>query len=282
MKVVVDKDHLATEMASLHRAGTVALVATMGALHDGHLALIAQAKQQADAVVVSIYVNPRQFGVGEDFNDYPRLLAQDRSRCLEAGVDLLFTPDTLYREGGPKVSLVVHSALTGCLCGSSRPGHFDGVVTVVAILLHLVRPDIALFGEKDWQQLQVIRAMVEDLCFPLMVVGVATLREASGLAMSSRNLNLTAEGAKLAVQLYATLCTMKQQVEAGERTVERLVFQAKTRLMNSGIAVEYLQVRRGDSLGLVNNVEDGCRAFVAARIDGVRLIDNIGLGGCDA
>jgi len=278
MKLIVKTDALADAMAPLHRAGSVALVATMGALHDGHISLIKQAKQCADAVVVSIYVNPRQFGEGEDYQQYPRLLAEDRERCVEAGVDLLFAPQTLYPEAGLQVSLVVAPALTACLCGASRPGHFDGVVTVVAILFHLLRPTIALFGEKDWQQLQVIRAMVQGLCFPLQIVSVATHREASGLAMSSRNLNLTAQGVTLAAAIYGTLRAMQQQVQAGEYRAGVLLAAAKSRLMDDGIAVEYLQIRHEHSLALLDKLVAGSRVFVAARIDGVRLIDNLSLG----
>jgi len=278
MKLIVEADALADAMAPLHRAGSVALVATMGALHDGHISLIKQAKQRADAVVVSIYVNPRQFGEGEDYQQYPRLLVQDQARCAEVGVDLLFAPHALYSEAGSQVSLVVNPTLTDCLCGASRPGHFDGVVTVVAILFHLLRPTIALFGEKDWQQLQVIRAMVHDLCFPLQVVSVATHREASGLAMSSRNLNLTAQGVILAATIYATLLAMQQQAQAGECRVEVLLSAAKSRLMDDNIAIEYLQIRHEHSLHWVEQVEDGSRVFIAARIDGVRLIDNLSLG----
>jgi len=278
MKLIVAVDDLNAEMALLHGVGSVALVATMGALHDGHMALIKQAKQQADAVVVSIYVNPRQFGVGEDYHDYPRLLAQDRVRCADAGVDVLFVPSSLYDVDGPQVSLVVEPSLSDCLCGGSRSGHFDGVATVVAILFNLLRPDVALFGEKDWQQLQVIRALVADLYFPLRVVGVATQREPSGLAMSSRNLNLTPQGMKRAANVYAMLCAMQQHVRAGQCRVEVLAAAARERLLQDEIAIEYLQVRRGDSLCRVDTVDAGCRVFVAVRIDGVRLIDNMELG----
>ncbi|MDX8413853.1 MAG: pantoate--beta-alanine ligase [Mariprofundales bacterium] len=278
MKLVVDTAALSDAMAPLHRAGSVALVATMGALHEGHLALISEAKRHADAVVVSIYVNPRQFGVGEDYQHYPRLLAEDQARCAAAGVDLLFAPQTLYPKAGLQVSLVVDPALTGCLCGASRPGHFDGVVTVVAILFHLLRPSVALFGEKDWQQLQVIRAMVHGLCFPLQVVSVGTHREPSGLAMSSRNLNLTPQGVDRAATIYATLSAIQQQVQAGEYRAEALLSAAKSRLMDENITIEYLQIRHERSLELLDQLIAGSRLFIAARIDGVRLIDNVPLG----
>ncbi len=277
MRVVTELGGLEAAMAPLRHSGTVALVATMGALHAGHMALIEQARREADAVVVSIYVNPRQFGAGEDFDRYPRRLEEDRRRCAEAGVDLLFAPDTLYGADGPRVSLVVVPALTDCLCGASRPGHFDGVVTVVAILFHLLRPDVALFGEKDWQQLQVIRAMVRDLYFPLRVVAVPTAREASGLAMSSRNLNLSEAGRARAAALFAALSAMRRRVAAGERDCRRLEASALAVLHEAGLEVEYLEIRDGGTLRPVARVAAGSRVFAAVRVDGVRLIDNVGL-----
>ncbi|MDQ6964949.1 MAG: pantoate--beta-alanine ligase [Mariprofundales bacterium] len=277
MQFVVDQAQLAVELAPLHAAGRVALVATMGALHGGHLALIREARERADVVVVSIYVNPRQFGAGEDYHRYPRSLEQDRELCADMGVELLFAPDSLYRDGGARLSMVVDASLSGCLCGAGRPGHFDGVATVVAILFNLVRPDVALFGEKDWQQLQVIRALVEDLLFPVEIIGVATRRERSGLAMSSRNLNLTSGGLVRAARIHTVLSAMRKRAEQGERMVVHLEAAAMRELAQDGIRVEYLQVRHEQSLCLVDEVSAGCRIFIAAYIDGVRLIDNMPL-----
>ena len=163
----------------------IALVPTMGALHEGHLSLIRLAKASADYVVVSVYVNPTQFGVNEDFGVYPRPLERDLSLCRDEAVDLVFTPDNLYRENSSVV--VDETGLSGILCGESRPGHFSGVLTVVAKLFNLVQPDIAVFGEKDAQQLALIRRMVQDLNFPIRVLGGETIREDDGLALSSRN-----------------------------------------------------------------------------------------------
>src|SRR5688572_20718161 len=174
-----------------HRAqlpGTVAFVPTMGALHVGHLSLIARAKELAESVVVSIFVNPTQFGPREDFNKYPRPIMADLEKCKSAGVDLVFNPavEEIYRPGAPDVVVDVPS-LTGVLEGKHRPGHFKGVCQVVAKLFNIIRPDVAVFGEKDFQQLRVLQAMAEALDFPVQVIGAPTLRETDGLAMSSRN-----------------------------------------------------------------------------------------------
>jgi len=186
--------HTAAEIRRQHKPlrekQSIALVPTMGCLHEGHMSLIKKAQSEADIVVVSIYVNPLQFGVNEDLDRYPRTFDDDARLCAEAGVDFIFHPSTLYPRSGPKVTLKA-SKLSDCLCGASRPGHFDGVVTVVNILFNIVAPDIAIFGEKDWQQLAIIRRMVKDLQMPIEIVGCATVRETDGLAKSSRNRYLT-------------------------------------------------------------------------------------------
>ena len=177
---------LRRELEPAPRGRRVALVPTMGCLHAGHMSLIRLAKELADLVVVSIYVNPLQFGPGEDLATYPRPFEADAGQCREAGVDLLFHPQDLYPHGEPEVSLRVRG-LSDVLCGASRPGHFDGVATVVNILFNIVCPDVAVFGEKDWQQLAIIRRMAQDLAMPVSIIGAPILREADGLAMSSRN-----------------------------------------------------------------------------------------------
>ncbi|MDX8408623.1 MAG: pantoate--beta-alanine ligase [Mariprofundales bacterium] len=278
MKIVHQLNALADPMRALRHEGTVALVPTMGALHDGHMALIRRARELADAVVVSIYVNPRQFAAGEDFSCYPRMLEQDRARCAQAGVDLLLAPQSLYAPDGAKVTLKVDVALTDCLCGRNRPDHFDGVATVVAVLFHLVRPDVALFGHKDFQQLQVIRRMVADLFFPLRIVSVPTLREVDGLALSSRNLRLTAEGRALAPQIYVTMQALQQMMVAGSCLVADLEAEGRRALAAAGVTVEYLEIRDSETLAKVAEVSASSRLFVAATIDGVRLIDNLALG----
>ncbi|MDQ6951621.1 MAG: pantoate--beta-alanine ligase [Mariprofundales bacterium] len=278
MKVVQDSNLLAEALDGCHQQGAVALVPTMGALHDGHLALIRRARELADTVVVSSYVNPRQFGAGEDFSAYPRTAEQDAAHCAAAGVDLLFVPNTLYVDGGAKVSLMVDESLSSCLCGRYRISHFDGVATVVAILFHLVRPNVALFGMKDYQQLQIIRRMVGDLCFPVQIEAGATVREADGLAMSSRNLRLGGQGRALAPTIYRVMDALRQQCVAGEISVAVLEQSGCEALRAAGIDVEYLEIRDGDALQRMSVVDRASRLFVAARIDGVRLIDNLALG----
>ncbi|RMH52506.1 MAG: pantoate--beta-alanine ligase [Zetaproteobacteria bacterium] len=277
MRLIREAARLEEALAPLRAAGRLAFVPTMGALHDGHMALIEAARRRADRVVVSIYVNPRQFGPNEDFDRYPRMLDRDRARCAAAGVDLLFAPQTLYPDDGPKVTLTVDPELSGTLCGASRPGHFDGVATVVAILFHLVRPDLALFGEKDWQQLLIIRRMCADLHFPIRIESVPTVREADGLAMSSRNRNLSPAGRRLAAELPRVLYWLQNRAaeEAGDcRAWEA---EAADRLTRAGIAVEYLTIRDGASLRRVHRIDQNSRLFAAVRIDGVRLIDNLPL-----
>lgn len=206
----------------------VAFVPTMGSLHAGHLALVRRARELADFVVVSIYVNPTQFGKGEDFSTYPKSLVQDILKLEEAGADLLFTPsdEVIYpgrgesSDGGScRVEL---PAVSEVLCGESRPGHFSGVATVVAKLFNIVMPDISLFGEKDFQQLHIIRRMVADLNFPIEIVGVSTVRDSDGLALSSRNEYLTLEQRSVAPELYRVLCWVVGEVKQAERAVAEI------------------------------------------------------------
>ncbi len=265
---------LATARAGL--PAPVALVPTMGALHEGHLSLIRRAKEEAASVVVSVYVNPIQFGPNEDFAAYPRTPEEDLAACRNAGVDLVWMPETLYPAGEPLVR--VHPGpMADCLCGAVRPGHFAGVLTVVAILFHMVRPDLAVFGEKDWQQLVLIRRMVQDLRFPVNILGAPTVREPDGLAMSSRNRYLTKEERGRAVGLVRALSRMRKLVQEGERAVAVLEEEGARVLQEHGVVPEYLQVRDGESLARLKVVQPGARAFVAARIGRARLIDNMAL-----
>jgi len=256
---------------------SIALVPTMGCLHVGHAQLIRQARKMADIVVVSIYVNPLQFGPNEDFGRYPRSFGADAEVCASAGADIIFHPDNLYPEDGPKVTQSVRD-LGDVLCGASRPGHFDGVASVVAILFNAVQPDIAVFGEKDWQQLSIIRRMVRDQHMPLEIVGVETVREADGLAMSSRNRYLSDAELKKSHALSNALNSMQLLVADGERDTSVLIAVGHAVLQEAEIEPEYLEIRQADSLNMLRTLgEAPARAFVAARIGPARLIDNLPL-----
>jgi len=265
---------------SLRRRGEAALVPTMGALHEGHLTLVREARRQAPAVVVSIFVNPTQFGPNEDLAAYPRQLAED-ARLLEAeGVDLLWAPpvEEVYPQGF--ATTVSVAGLGESLCGASRPGHFDGVATVVAKLFAQVRPDLALFGEKDWQQLAVIRRMARDLDlsqpFVERIEGVPTVREADGLAMSSRNRYLSAEDRRRAGVLPTAMRKAIAAIEAGAAV--SLVLQKTTAALLAGgfASVDYVELADAETLApLAELGARPARLFVAARIGGTRLIDNM-------
>ena len=255
----------------------------MGALHEGHAALIRRARRVAGAkgsVVVSIFVNPTQFGPKEDFDRYPRTFLQDRTLCLREGVDLLFHPPAGEMYAGDASISVHESSLSMGLCGASRPGHFDGVCTVVAMLFQIVRPDIALFGEKDWQQLAIIRRMVRDLRIPIKVMGFSTVREEDGLALSSRNRLLTPEERSLAPRIYQALTAAVMEREAGELSVVKL----RRRLIADlaaipGAEVDYAEIVDAGSLRPLKKLDgqSSSRALVAVRLGSVRLIDNIDL-----
>lgn len=260
------------------RAGghSVAFVPTMGNLHAGHLKLVESARQHADRVVVSIFVNPTQFGAGEDFDNYPRTPTEDANRLREAQVDLLFLPSTavMYPVSGRTV-VDVRGYLSEDLCGAHRPGHFSGVATVVCKLLNLVRPDMAFFGEKDYQQLIVIRAMVEDLNMPVRIVGVATVREADGLAMSSRNSYLTVTERQKAPRFYRALRAGAQAILSGERGYRELERRLTDRLHQDGFMPDYVSVRRSDDLAPASERDRALVILAAARLGKARLIDNL-------
>lgn len=263
------------------RAGgeTVALVPTMGDLHRGHLALVDAARSRADRVVVSIFVNPLQFGPGEDYGEYPRVLEQDRERLAEHGADLVFAPEveTLYPEGTDRNVRLTVPGLDDILCGADRPGHFSGVATVVAKLFNIVEPDVALFGEKDYQQLLLIRRLAAGLNFAVEIVGVPTVREADGLALSSRNGYLTAEQRQIAPALHRTLRATAERLQAGERDYGRLESEAAAALEAVGFEPCYVAIRRADDLSPPAPDEplDNLRILAAARLGRARLIDNV-------
>jgi pantoate--beta-alanine ligase len=255
----------------------VAFVPTMGNLHDGHLELVRRGCALAPRVVVSIFVNPLQFGPGEDLASYPRTLARDVELLATAGADLLFAPsaDAMYPRPVPEQTRVEVPGLSEILCGASRPGHFVGVATVVCKLFNMVRPDLALFGEKDFQQLTVIRRMVDDLCIPVEVVGVPTVREPDGLAMSSRNGYLTAEERERAPALYRALQAVAQAVEAGGSDLAALERAAAARIDAAGLRTDYVSVRRARDLALPGDADEDLVVLAAAYLGRARLIDNL-------
>ncbi len=253
----------------------VALVPTMGNLHEGHLALVEAARAQCPRVVVSIFVNPLQFGPGEDFDRYPRTEEQDARRLEALGVDGLFLPEerVLYPRGRETVTRIHVPGVSEGLCGAARPGHFDGVATVVAKLFNIVGPDVAVFGRKDYQQLCVIRRMVADLDLPVEVVGVPTVREADGLAMSSRNAYLSPEQRRRAPALHRVLVESAERLRAGE-PVASVEAAASAALAEAGLEPEYVAVRRAGDLARPAPGEARV-ILAAARLGRARLIDNL-------
>jgi pantoate--beta-alanine ligase len=255
----------------------VALVPTMGNLHAGHMSLLDLAHQRGDRVVVSIFVNPLQFGPGEDYGRYPRTLEDDAAMLRTAGCDLLFTPsvDELYTEGGSQRTLVSVRGLSEVLCGEFRPGHFDGVATVVAKLFGVVAPDVAIFGEKDFQQFRVVQLMTRDLALPVEVVGAPTVRAADGLALSSRNQYLTAGERARAPAVYAALQAAGQALVTGRRDFAVLEAQGRMALGSAGITVDYFAVRDAADLAAPRMATREFVVLTAARLGRARLIDNI-------
>ena len=259
-----------------HAAGRrIALVPTMGALHAGHLALVDEARKHADRVVVSVFVNPIQFDRRDDFEKYPRTLADDSAMCTAAGVDAIYAPAAaaMYPEGFQ--SGVDVAGLTEPLCGAARPGHFRGVTTVVTKLFHAVRPDVAVFGEKDFQQLAVIRRMIADLDFGIRIVGVPTVREADGLALSSRNRRLGAEDRAAAVCVPHALDAAADAVAGGETRAPVVVDRAVRVIAGEPRArLEYAELRDPETLVEVQEVAAPALLALAVWVGGVRLIDN--------
>jgi pantoate--beta-alanine ligase len=258
---------------------TIAFVPTMGNLHAGHLRLMHEARKHANVVVASIYVNPLQFGPSEDFECYPRTPEQDRAELERAGVDALFVPSDreMYPRGQDAQTRVEVPGLSDILCGVTRPGHFRGVTTAVNRLFNLVAPDVAVFGKKDYQQLLLIRLMVLDLGMPIEVVGVETVREPDGLAMSSRNQYLSAEERARAPMLYAALCALCDRLRAREAPIPALEKQAIEQLKAQGFRPEYVSVRRQENLGIAGSGDRELAILGAAWLGGTRLIDNVEL-----
>lgn len=273
MQTVRSSEELASARASL--GGKVALVPTMGALHAGHLALVEEAKRRADQVVATIFVNPKQFGANEDFGRYPRSEEEDSRKLAQAGCDVLWMPqvEDVYPQG---FATSVHvSGVSDRWEGEVRPGHFDGVATVVTKLLLSVLPDVALFGEKDFQQLAVIRRFVTDLSIPVEIVGVPTVREDDGLALSSRNAYLSEDERKSATALYRTLCGARRSIVEGQR-VETALGEGRSALLLAGFStVDYFALVDEATLEPTANPAQGSRLIAAATIGTTRLIDNL-------
>ena len=260
-----------------HSGDHIALVPTMGSLHDGHLSLVTLARNHAERVVVSIFVNPTQFGEGEDFEEYPRSLERDKRRLTRLHTDLLFVPDveTMYPFGIDNATSVTVPVLTDELCGSFRPGHFDGVTSVVSRLFSLVQPDVAVFGQKDYQQQLVVRRLVEDLSLPIEIICGPTQREEDGLALSSRNQYLSDEQRAIAPKLFVILTGIGSDLESGKRDYDKLENRAVSELEKLGFDPEYVSIRRAENLSVPDREHDELVILAAARLGSTRLIDNV-------
>lgn len=275
MQIVRGNVELAEACAELRAAGSVALVPTMGALHAGHMALVAEAKRRADRVAASIFVNPAQFGPAEDLASYPRREADDLAMLEEAGCDLVWLPSVadIYPDGF--ATTVSVGSVARRWEGEARPGHFDGVATVVARLLISISPDVALFGEKDFQQLAVIRRMTADLGIPVGIVGVTTVRESDGLALSSRNAYLSVADRERAAALPRALKAAKEAIESGS-DVGRALGEARRTVTGAGFAaIDYIALVDALSLDPIETLQGEMRLLAAAKIGRTRLIDNL-------
>ncbi len=254
----------------------IAFVPTMGNLHAGHLALVKAAKEHAEHVVVSIFVNPLQFGQGEDYTSYPRTLQEDADKLIECGVDVLFAPnvDELYPHSTQDYC-VEPPALQHELCGRFRPGHFRGVATVVLKLFNIVRPNFACFGKKDYQQLAIIQGMVADLNVPVEIIPVDTGRDIDGLALSSRNSYLTPQERASAPQLYKMLCWVRDELISGRRDFVTLETDAMMKLNKQGWQTDYIEIRDAKTLEKANENHHDIVILAASRLSNTRLIDNL-------
>ena len=255
----------------------IGFVPTMGNLHAGHVSLVQIAAQRADFVVASIFVNPLQFGAGEDLDKYPRTLAADQEKLLAAGCHLLFHPDVaeIYPHGMGDQTRVSVPGVSEGLCGASRPGHFEGVATVVTKLFNMVQPDLAVFGEKDYQQLAVIRALVQDLNMPIQIIGAPTQRAEDGLALSSRNGYLSDEQRAAAPALYRGLQTIAEELRRGARDYARLIETTQAQQRTAGFIPDYLEIRNAVNLRPAQVDDHHLVILTAAQLGSTRLIDNL-------
>jgi len=275
VQTVRTSEELTRAVAQLKRRGTLALVPTMGALHAGHMALVEEAQRRADSVAATIFVNPMQFGAGEDLDLYPRRESEDAEMLEKAGCELIWVPSTDDIYPGGFATTIKVSGVSERWEGEARPGHFDGVATVVAKLLLAVRPDLALFGEKDFQQLAVIRRMTADLNFGVSIIGVPTVRDPDGLALSSRNAYLSADQRRSATALPKALQAARDAVRGGKPVAETLS-EARNLLRNAGFSrIDYLALVDAQTLEPVDRPEGEMRLIAAAVIGSARLIDNL-------
>ena len=280
MNTVKTVRELRAAVAHARKAGKrIGFVPTMGNLHSGHASLVSKAVQQADFVVASIFVNPLQFGAGEDLDKYPRTLAADQEKLLQAGCNLLFAPtvEEMYPGGMTGQTRVSVPQLSEGLCGASRPGHFEGVATVVSKLFNMVQPDMAVFGQKDYQQLAVIRAMVHDLNMPIQIIGEPTVRADDGLALSSRNGFLSREERAIAPVLYRSLSQIAAAIKSGDHDFARLRAEQVQQIEAAGLRLDYLEVRQGVHLRTATAEDRDIVILVAAFLGATRLIDNLHL-----
>ncbi|MCK6187736.1 MULTISPECIES: pantoate--beta-alanine ligase [unclassified Pseudomonas] len=280
MNTVKTVRELRAAVAHARKAGKrIGFVPTMGNLHSGHATLVSKAVQQADFVVASIFVNPLQFGAGEDLDKYPRTLAADQEKLLQAGCNLLFAPtvEEMYPGGMTGQTRVSVPQLSEGLCGASRPGHFEGVATVVSKLFNMVQPDIAVFGQKDYQQLAVIRAMVRDLNMPIQIIGEPTVRAEDGLALSSRNGFLNEEQRAIAPVLFRSLSQIAAAIKSGNHDFAALRAEQVQQIEAAGLRLDYLEVRQGVHLRPAMPEDQDIVILVAAFLGTTRLIDNLHL-----
>lgn len=278
MKIASDPASLAENLSALRLPGKrIGFVPTMGNLHEGHLSLVDYARGCCDAVVVSIFVNPKQFGPQEDLDAYPRTLDADLAQLAARDTALVFTPtvEDIYPQGVEVHTTVSVPELTDVLCGASRPGHFDGVSTVVCKLLNMVSPDVAVFGQKDLQQLLLIQKMVKDLAIATNIVGMPTARASDGLALSSRNGYLSVDDRAIAPTLYKTLTAISTEILSGDRDFNELCTDGCKVLEQAGFEVDYLEIRRCNDLATATASDEHIAVFAAAKLGNTRLIDNI-------
>ena len=278
MIIAKTREELLEQLADWRQHGDrIALVPTMGNLHSGHMSLVKLAREHAERVVVSIFVNPTQFSENEDFEEYPRTLERDTRRLKKPAADLMFVPEieTIYPFGLTNATTVSVPRITEKFCGASRPGHFDGVTSVVARLFALVQPDVAIFGQKDFQQQLVIRHMAQDLSLPISIITAQTVREPDGLAMSSRNLYLNDEERKLAPALYKVLSEAGTKLQDGRRDFEALEVEFTAKLTEAGFVVDYFAIRRALNLEPPDRDCDELVVLAAAQLGNARLIDNV-------
>jgi pantoate--beta-alanine ligase len=278
METVTTVDALRAQVLQWRAAGLrIAFVPTMGNLHAGHMSLLAAARYRGDRVVASIFVNPLQFGPSEDYTAYPRTLLDDQQLLQEARCDLLFAPGVadMYPHGGDQRTLIVVRGLSEILCGRFRPGHFDGVATVVAKLFGIVAPDVAVFGEKDYQQLLVVRDMTLDLALPVQIVGAPTVRATDGLALSSRNRFLSAEERARAPAIYQSLSQAARAIYGGSADHAELERAASLMLQQAGMSVDYFSIRNAADLSEPSAASTDLVVLTAVRLGRARLIDNL-------